>query len=247
MKELFQPGWNHRDRRRFCRALTRLELLCVVLSLSFVAILALPLPAHQRRLSSRTEELLCQANLREIGRAYQLWANDHDDLNPFLVETNQGGIKGAPLANNLWYQFSWISNQVRTPRIFVCPADTNTTRIAKDFSTHPDGGFLHPNYRNNAISYFVAFHTFPENPRAWLAGDRNLVASGPSGCSYSGLSSVSVLDRSVVAPWNDTIHGVQGNLLYNDTSCDLVSWSGVTALLQSPTVDSARVHFLNPR
>jgi type II secretory pathway pseudopilin PulG len=230
------------------KAFTRVELLCVVGCIGIIGMLALPLGAHQRRLSSRTEELLCQANLREIGRAYQLWASDHDDLNPFLVETNQGGIKGIPVANNLWYQFAWISNQVRTPKIFVCPADTNTTRVANDFSSNPNGGFLHPNYRNNAISYFLAFHTFPENPRAILAGDRNIAVTSSSGCSYAGLTTVLALQYSFSpVPWDESIHGVQGNLLFNDTSAEMYSINGLNRLLASPVVDSQRIHFLKPR
>src|SRR5205807_2520923 len=120
MKELLQPRWRFLRFERLTAAFTRLELIAVLSCIGILVLITLPLAAHQRRLSTRVEELLCQANLREIGRAYQLWANDHDDLNPFLVETNQGGIKGVPLANNLWYQFAWISNQVRTPRIFAC-------------------------------------------------------------------------------------------------------------------------------
>jgi len=248
MKEPLQPGCPSLLPPGLENAFTRIELLCVLSCIGILGILALPLGAHQRRLSSRTEELLCQANLREIGRAYQLWASDHDDLNPFLVETNQGGIKGIPVANNLWYQFAWISNQVRTPKIFVCPADTNTTRVANDFSSNPNGGFLNPNYRNNAISYFLGFHTFPENPRAILAGDRNIPVTRQGACTYAGLSVVTALEFSFsVAPWDDSIHGVQGNLLFNDTSADMYSTDGLNRVLASPTIDSQRIHFLKPR
>src|SRR6185503_13614517 len=50
-----------------------------------------------------------------------------------------------------WQELFYLSNFVVSPRIFVCPADAATTRIASDFSNRPEGGFLNFNFRGNAV------------------------------------------------------------------------------------------------
>src|SRR3989442_164 len=187
-------------------AFTRVEVLILAATVALLALLSLPLGARQQTVSTRSEQLVCMANLRHIGRAYQLWASDHDDQNPYLLDPSQGGIRGVLAANNVWYQFAWLSNELATPKVLVCPSDTNTIRIARDFSFSADGGFLNPSYRNNAASYFLSLHAFRDNPHAILAGDRNLQASSTGGaCSSSGLSSVSSL------PWDVSRTGAGGS------------------------------------
>ena len=233
-------------------AFTRVELLIVSATLALLVLISLPLAARQQSVSTRSEQLVCMANLRHIGRAYQLWASDHDDQNPYLLDPNQGGIRGVAVANNIWYQFAWLSNELATPKVLVCPSDTNILRIARDFSFSADGGFLNPAYRNNAVSYFLSLHAFRDNPHAILAGDRNLQASSTGGaCSYSGLSSVSTLQAFGGLPsnalWSNSLHGVQGNVLFNDrdvrTTSSIEMWNAVAGT----STDAQRLHFITPR
>jgi type II secretory pathway pseudopilin PulG len=229
-------------------AFTRVELLTSLVILALLALVVSPLTARQRTLSTRSENLVCQANLRAIGRAYQLWASDHNDTNPFMVETSEGGIKGLAPANNIWFQFAWISNELRTPKILVCPSDTNTLRVARDFSSRSDGGFLNPAYRNNAVTYFLGFHTFRDNPRSILCGDPNVTPTSVGGaCSYSGLSSIISLGSFPPPLWTNALHGLEGNILFNDTSVQTTSGTDLSMILSSSSTDNQRVHIIKSR
>jgi hypothetical protein len=233
-------------------AFTRIELLALTLALFLLALVSLPLIANTPRINlglrERSNRLVCLANLRQIGQAFQLWASDHGDQNPSFVRTNAGGIYGVPLANNCWYHFAWVSNELATPRVLVCPSDTNTTRVARDFSSSPDGGFLNAGYRNNALSYLLSLHSFFYSPSI-LSGDRNIqpTLSGQS-CNYSGLSAVLNLERRPVpiAEWNNEVHGSTGNLLFNDGSAQESSVADLrNALL--PEGGTSSLHILLPR
>ena len=238
----------HEGSLRICLAFSRIELLALLVALIVLAGVALPLGSSQRTIASRSEELVCQANLRHIGRAFQLWGSDHDDQKPFLLDPSDGGIRGFGPANNVWYQFAYISNELATPRVLVCPSDTNTTRIAKSWANSPDGGFLNPLYRNNSVSYFLSFHAFRDDPRALLAGDRNMQANGSGACSYAGLSFVLVYSvNQQTAIWSNSIHGLEGNILFNDATVATMSSTEVQNAIGAPATDSARIHFLLPR
>jgi hypothetical protein len=224
-------------------------LVVVLAAIAVFLCAGFPIGARQRSLSSQTERLMCQGNLGQIGRAYQLWASEHGDQNPFMVEPTDGGIKGVAAANNLWFQFAWISNELRTPKLLVCPSDSHTTRIARDFSSRPDGGFLNPNYRNNAVSYFLGLHTFRDNPGAILAGDPNVTVSLPGGlCSYSGLSAVSTMSAfNPPSFWTNAVHGLEGNVLLNDASVRFFSVQDLQRHLASASTDAQRVHVLSAK
>src|SRR4051812_46468291 len=63
-------------------AFTRVELFICLATLTLLALVVCPVKARQRTLATHTENLVCRANLRAIGRAFQLWASDHNDINP---------------------------------------------------------------------------------------------------------------------------------------------------------------------
>jgi len=69
----------HDQSRCSARAFNRLELLALVGAVSLLMLVSAPLGANVR---TRTDRLVCEANLRQIGHAYQLWASDHGDRNP---------------------------------------------------------------------------------------------------------------------------------------------------------------------
>jgi competence protein ComGC len=228
-------------------AFTRVELFICLATLTLLALVVCPVKARQRTLATHTENLVCRANLRAIGRAFQLWASDHNDINPFMVETNAGGIKGHPIANNIFFQFAWISNELRTPKILACPTDPNV-RVARDFSNTAAGGFLNPAYRNNSVTYFLGFHAFRDNPRSMLGGDPNFVpTSVGGGCSYSGLNSVTTLSASSVPFWTNALHGFEGNILFNDASVETANTDDLNNILRSLSTDAQRLHLIKSR
>src|SRR5439155_14922792 len=104
----------------------------------------------------------------------------------------------------------------------------------------PDGGFLHANYRNNAVSYWVgldagAGHSatsdnvpeFDVQQQAAICGDRNIDNDGPSTCSAltaGGVArQVKPRDATTKCKWLNDIHGVVGNLGLVDGSAQAVN------------------------
>src|SRR5207249_767899 len=137
------------------RGFTRLELVMVLATLGLLAGVALPVLAGTK---SRSQQIGCFNNLRQIGKAFQLWGNDHQDQKPCRTPWQEGGTyvsstAGAPgwviagLQNNVYWQFFWLSNELATPKILACPGDA-TVRMARNFSPTFDGGFLNANYKN---------------------------------------------------------------------------------------------------
>src|SRR6266853_5378131 len=102
--------------RRGDRAFTRLELSVVLATLGLLAAIALPVLAGSR---THSEQAMCFSNLRQIGHAFHLWANDHGDRNPWLTPYLEGGTFNTPsgLKNNAFYQMGWVSNELQTPKI----------------------------------------------------------------------------------------------------------------------------------
>lgn len=202
---------------------------------------------------TRADSLTCQANLAQIGRASQLWAADHNDRLPVLVRSNEGGLFGVYLAHNSWYHYAWISNELASAKVLVCPADTNTTRRARDFSANPDGGFLNPTYRANALSYMVGLHPLTFMAGSLISADRNILPLvGGAGCSYSGLQSVQVLQGmpgSSGSSWGADIHNARGNMLFRDGSVqETTSIQMRTALGRSGEDEGfTTIHTLYPR
>jgi len=66
------------DSSRSCGdlAFTRLDLAMVLAALGLLSGIAWPVLAGNKQ---RSEQVSCLGNLRQIGRAVQLWGSDHDD------------------------------------------------------------------------------------------------------------------------------------------------------------------------
>jgi len=97
---------------------------------TLVILPAMLLPALSRA-KGRAQEINCVNNLKQVGLAFKIWELDHQDEFPFNVSTNAGGT--AELASpgedgvdaNAVVHFQVLSNELATPKILVCPADTH--------------------------------------------------------------------------------------------------------------------------
>src|SRR5712692_810063 len=60
-------------------AFTRLELAAILSAVALLALVALPVLANTK---PRADRVTCMNNLRQVGRAELVWANDHNEILP---------------------------------------------------------------------------------------------------------------------------------------------------------------------
>ena len=227
------------------RAFTRTELLVVLAVLALLSMVILPALANSRPRSAR---VICANNLRQIGMGFQLWGNDHDDQAPWEIRLEQGGTQLHPLGVNAWLHFAWISNELNSARVLLCPSDPG--RVAEDFTFNPIGGYLNPNYRNLATSYFLS-HAFYGAQYAMFAGDRNLGWDSTGGCSrFPQVYNVDA--RRPTFGWDTSLHNEAGNIVRLDGRVNQYSNEELRAAVTADPISDREVnisplHILPPR
>jgi competence protein ComGC len=120
-------------------ALAGLIMGYVGLVVTLVILPALLLPALSRA-KSKAQEISCRNNLKMIGLSFRTWAIDNDGNYPFNLSTNKGGtmelsaqgIDGFDI--NAARIFQVMSNELSTPKVLICPADSKR-QPALDFQS----------------------------------------------------------------------------------------------------------------
>jgi prepilin-type N-terminal cleavage/methylation domain-containing protein/prepilin-type processing-associated H-X9-DG protein len=227
------------------------ELLVVLGMLALLALLAVPVLANGKAGSQRA---VCAGNLARVGRALATWGAERGDLYPWQAQASLGGTFNHPsgLNNNIWFQFSWVSNELATPRILACPSD-RLVKVAENFGLGPEG-LLNNQYQNRAISYTLS-HPYPEDGRLVLSTDRNVIfgAGLGSGCSYFGDGPIAEFGLPQHNGWGTFMHVNSGNLLFNDGSVEQTNNDGLRRAIdpyfrpESSSDRQSRPHFLVPR
>lgn len=187
-----------------------IEVLLVIVVLCLLAAVLLPPLAATHRRSSRIN---CIINLKQINLASRLWAEDGDTNSSSLMisETRTKQLIVGNMA--LWFQT--MSNELSTPKILVCPFDTDRTFVT-NFA----------DLNNSHISYFVNPDANETYPQMITIGDRNLAVSNapvsPGLLIVSSPNSIS---------WTSALHKNVGNIGYADGSVSEVSASGLQQAL----------------
>ena len=214
-------------------AFTRAELIATLAATFVLGLILLPSFAST---GSRSEQIGCMNNLRQIGIAFQGWGNEHDDHRPWFVRAdvarNEGGTAGHPLMNNAWVHFTVLSNYI-SPTVLSDPGEIGyNKRVAHTWSFSSGDGIFNGGFRDNALSYMLGVHTRVSEPANILTADRNLQFSGAGGCSY-GFSQVLRLEYAPnFRGWTNGNHGAFGNVLLNDGRVEFTSSARLGAILQ---------------
>lgn len=219
----------------YARAMTMLELLIVIAVLLSLAAILLPALAKAKVRSAKTS---CVNNLRQVGFAFRIWQEDHNNKFPMTISVTNGGTLELIENGTVWRHFQVMSNELNTPRILICPQDVKRYKHSAAIwgglpsppsATVPFSGDVN-------TSYFISVDADSTNPTMFLAGDRNLTVKNIA--LKPGLHS---LATNKVVGWTAEIHVNQGNVLMADASVKQFNSSGLQKALGETGVATNRL------
>jgi len=91
------------------------------------------LPARDGR-PAYAPRINCANNLKQVGLAFRTWAIDNDGRFPMQVSVTNGGTMELVSSGLVFPHFQVMSNELSTPKILFCRADTQRTN-ANNFAT----------------------------------------------------------------------------------------------------------------
>jgi len=223
---------------RLRAGVTRTE---VVFAVAAAAVIVLVAYGFQFRTRFVSEQARCKQNMKDVVLGYLLWKGDHHRL-PWMVELAEGGNLGLDpaLTRQSWFQFSWISNELASPRALADPADKRKgLRVATLWGSDPNGGLSSEAFRNNACSYGLGIDVnishsgpmlgppFDMAPNPILLVDRHISNNGRTDCIwFRGLmmTNVATVNDAFSVKWRNEVHGKGGgNLGFMDGSVHYVT------------------------
>lgn len=175
-------------------AFTLAELLVVIATVGILVLLPISALAISKSASARLE---CVSNLKQIGVAFRLWANNNADRFPMRVSASNGGPNfqgnvnssstfagtGGLPATALWTMFSVMSNELSAPKILYCPTEYDSIVAQATVWQDADSSTVDFNNStptattpngNSRLSYFLGLDAATSRPRILLAGDHNM-------------------------------------------------------------------------
>lgn len=224
---------NLTPRRALAFSMTELAIVVVMLLLLGVAFMYFTAMNHGPR--GKAARIKCVNNLKQIGLAYKVFANDNDDKFPFNF-TNSLAYGNVTQA---WLHFQAMSNECGSARILICPDDRERLVNQKsDFGMGPLATSASLSWKSNyAVSYFASLDADETQPNIILSGDRHLLTNrfNMDGRLFLATSNITS------ASWTTNQHDGGGNFALSDGSVQQVTSHGLTAQMHMQGIATNRL------
>jgi len=209
---------------RLRAGVTRTEVLFTVAAAAVLVLVALGFQFRTRFVSKQAR---CAQNMKDIVLGYMLWMGDHAPGSfPWRVDVTNGGNLGLDrtLTGQSWFQFSWISNELASPKALADPADTRKGfRPATLWGSDPNGGLSSSAFRNNSCSYGLGIDVWAHYsgpilpdymmPMPVLLLDRHLSDNRPTYKCWFTTNLTTLTAPFNAAKWGKEVHGENGGNL----------------------------------
>jgi prepilin-type N-terminal cleavage/methylation domain-containing protein/prepilin-type processing-associated H-X9-DG protein len=158
------------------RAFTLIELLVVIAIIAILAAILFPVFARARESARRTT---CNSNLKQIGTAIMMYAQDYDETYPF--GQNWHGTSQAVDSNYLQGNRVKINTYVKTEAVWHCPDDAS-------WDTHPGNK---PNFTSYGTEFDAWYDKYYWDPKT--GGDQSTPCpGGPCNGALQGVTLAAV-------------------------------------------------------